>query len=311
MKCSYSATGRRNKKGSDLLDKILELLFTPVINDGAAWLGKMFNSLALLALYIENAMPTIFESDTLTGVTVDAEMVGNVVNIMSTAMSLLQKICLGVAVSLIVIKFLKKGFETYVLWTDGDPDSDPLLLITNFFKALAMAMVFPVLYGYFADITQAFSDKVKAACTVNSVFDVITVMGTGLFYIIGVLVALVLLLVLYLQFIKRGVEMFVLRLAIPIGCVGLLDSDHAMYKAMIQKLFQCAATIIVQVGLAQLALSIILAGHAIIGIAVVSAALSTPKFLQEFMVPSGGGVNTNTIYQVSRMYQMAKGVLTK
>jgi hypothetical protein len=105
--------------------------------------------------------------------------------------------------------------------------------------------------------------------------------------------------------------MFVLRLAYPIGCVGLIDSDKAMYKAMTQKLYQCCATIVVQVGLSQLALSVIIAGHPIIGIFIVSAALSTPKFLQEFMVPSGSGVNAGTIYQVSRMYQMAKGVLTK
>jgi hypothetical protein len=32
------------------------------------------------------------------------------------------------------LKFLKKGFETYVLWTEGDADADPLLLLTNFLK---------------------------------------------------------------------------------------------------------------------------------------------------------------------------------
>ena len=294
-----------------MLDKLLELLCAPVINDSAAWLGRMFNDLALLSLYIENSISVIFESDTVSAMSPNADLVNKAANIMSTAMSTLQKVCLGMAVSMIILKFFKKGFETYVLWTDGDPDADPLLLTTNFFKALAMAMSFPVLYGYLADITQAFSDKVKNACTVDSVFDVVTVMGSGLFYIIGLLVALILLLVLYLQFVKRGVEMFVLRLAIPIGCVGLLDSDHAMYKAMMQKLYQCAATIVVQVGLAQLALSVILAGHAIIGIAVVTAALSTPKFLQEFMVPSSSGINSATIYQVSRMFQMAKGVVKK
>lgn len=293
------------------MEKLLELLFAPAINDSAAWLGKMFNGLALHSLYIENSMPVIFESDTISSIITNAEMANKAVNIMSTAMVALQKVCLLIAVSLIVLKFLKKGFETYVLWMDGDPDADPLLLTTSFFKALAMAMSFPVLYGYLADITQAFSDKVKAACTVDIVYPSIILMGNGLFYLIGLLVAMILLVVLYLQFIKRGVEMFVLRLAIPIGCVGLLDSDHAMYKAMMQKLYQCAATIVVQVGLAQLSLSVILAGHGIIGIAIVTAAISTPKFLQEFMIPSSSGLNSANVYQVSRLVQMAKGVLRK
>nr|WP_242836692.1 conjugal transfer protein TrbL family protein [Clostridium sp. BNL1100] len=31
------------------------------------------------------------------------------------------------AVAMIILKFLKKGFEAYVLWTEGDADADPLL----------------------------------------------------------------------------------------------------------------------------------------------------------------------------------------
>jgi len=299
-------------KGCGLLDKLLELLFSPVINDGASWLGQMFKGLAIITLYIENSLPEMIKNDSLSGSS--QQVLENAANILSVAMSKLQVLCLGMAIAMIILKFLKKGFETYVLWTDGDPDADPLLLSTSFFKALAMAMAFPVLYGYLSDITQSFSESVRAVCGLASSYELLnpeSLLSAGLFNTFGVLVAIIMLIVLFLQFVKRGVEMFVLRLAFPIGCVGLIDSDRAMYKAMCQKLFQCCATIVVQVGLSQLSLSVIIAGHPIIGIAIVSAALSTPKFLQEFMVPSGGGVNANTIYQVSRMYQMAKGVLTK
>ena len=293
------------------MDKILEFLFTPIINDGAAWLGQMFKGLAMMTLFIENSLPTMVSNNAVPGSNPELQQVANILQV---AMSKLQILCLGMAVSMIVLKFLKKGFETYVLWTDGDPDTDPLLLTTNFFKALAMAMVFPVLYGYLADITQWMSDQVREVCGISSSYQLLdpaSLISTGLFNIISVLVAIIMLIVLYLQFGKRGIEMFVLRLAYAIGCVGLIDSDKAMYKAMTQKLYQCCATIVVQVGLSQLALSVIVSGHPIIGIFIVSAALSTPKFLQEFMVPSGSGVNANTIYQVSRMYQMAKGVLKK
>lgn len=293
------------------MDKILELLFTPIINDGASWLGQMFKGLAMITLFIENSLPEMITNDSLSGTNQELQQVANILQI---AMSRLQLLCLGMAVYMIILKFLKKGFETYVLWTDGDPDADPLLLTTNFFKALAIAMAFPVLYGYLADITQWMSEKVREVCGISSSYELLdpeSLIKTGLFNIIGVLVAIIMLIVLFLQFGKRGIEMFVLRLAFPIGCVGLLDSDRAMYKAMSQKLYQCCATIVVQVGLSQLALSVIIAGHPIIGIFIVSAALGTPKFLQEFMVPSGGGINTGTVYQVSRIYQMAKGVLTK
>ena len=276
----------------------MELMFTPIINDGATWLGQMFTGLAQITLNVEY---------TLWGTGANAD-------VMATALANIQKLCLEMAVAMILLKFIKKGFETYVLWTDGDADADPLLLTTSFFKALATAMAFPVLYGYLTDITTKFTEAVRIACGVPSEFafgDILSLIGTGLFNLIGLLVAVIMLIILLLQFIKRGVEMFVLRMAFPLGCVGLLDSDRAMFKAMSQKLFQCSATIVVQVALSQLALSIIIANNPIIGIAVIAAAMGTPKFLQEFMVPSTGGINSGTVYQVSRIYQMAKGVVKK
>jgi hypothetical protein len=94
------------------LDKLLELLLTPVINDSAAWLGQMFSGLAQITLNVEYTLwGTSYNND-----------------VMATALSRVQKLCLEMAVAMIILKFLKKGFETYVLWTDGDADADPLLL---------------------------------------------------------------------------------------------------------------------------------------------------------------------------------------
>lgn len=292
------------------MDKILELLFTPIINDSAAWLGKMFSGLAEITLHIENSLTVILDNDTVAKAN-SVKTVKEFANVLATGLSQIQNLCQGMAVAMIMLKFIKKGFETYVLWTDGDADADPLLLTTSFFKAMATAMAFPVLYGYLCNITTTFTEDVREALGVSSQFSIVSIVGAGLFNTIGLLVAVIMFMILYLQFLKRGVEMFVLRMAFPIGCVGLLDSDRAMFKAMSQKLFQCCATIVVQIGLSQLALSVILAGHPIIGIAVISAAMGTPKFLQEFMVPSTGGVNAGTIYQASRLYQMAKGVIKK
>ena len=48
---------------------------------------------------------------------------------------LIMPISYGVGISLIILKFLKKAFDIYVLWTDGDPDADPFLLLMNFVRA--------------------------------------------------------------------------------------------------------------------------------------------------------------------------------
>ena len=62
-------------------------------------------------------------------------------------------------VALIVLKFLKKGFDIYVGWDAGDPDADPLGLVTNFLKALIVAIGFPVLYNWLTYATEDIIDK--------------------------------------------------------------------------------------------------------------------------------------------------------
>ncbi len=57
-------------------------------------------------------------------------------------------VALGTGVSLIILKFLKKGFECYILWTDGDADSKPILILTRFAQAIIIAICFPILYTF-------------------------------------------------------------------------------------------------------------------------------------------------------------------
>ncbi len=66
--------------------------------------------------------------------------------------SVLLPISSSIGMSLIILKFLKKAFDIYGLWTDGDPDADPLLLLTNFIKAVAAALIFQWVYDIFIDV---------------------------------------------------------------------------------------------------------------------------------------------------------------
>ncbi len=74
--------------------------------------------------------------------------------------SLLMPITYGIGLSLIILKFLKKAFDIYVLWTDGDPDADPFLLLTNFIRAVGTALVFQWLYGIFVDVFEDITETI-------------------------------------------------------------------------------------------------------------------------------------------------------
>ena len=84
----------------------------------------------LFSVILSSMTPLVFEaSDQLIPIVFEVDK--TLGQYLSTASSTIYNI----GISLMILKFLKKGFEIYVMGTDGDPDMDPLQLVTNFIKA--------------------------------------------------------------------------------------------------------------------------------------------------------------------------------
>lgn len=219
------------------------------------------------------------------------------------------KIFVSFGISMIIVKFLKKGFDMYVLWTDGDADADPVLLVTNFVRAMVVALSFTFFYSILAEIITELTDKVLntigLSTDINTISLVENLAGKTLFPLIGILVFVVMYIVLYITFIKNGFQIFVLRLGAPLASVGLMDADKGVFGPYVQKFFQASLTILVQVSLTKLGLALILNGNLVWAIASCSFAITTPRFLQEFLISSGGGGGiTNNVYSSARLAQM-------
>lgn len=226
----------------------------------------------------------------------------------------------SIGITLIVVKFLKKGFDMYILWTDGDADADPLQLVINFVRAMVVALTFTFLYTWFAEIVlDIINDTLTAiglfenidSSQLNSWFVGITG-GAGqlvLSTIIGYVVFFIMYIILYIKLIGIGFEMLILRIGAPLACVGLMDADKGVFKTYAQKFFQVSITIMVQVTMMKLALSLLIAGHNIWGLAGVYFAITTPKFIREFLIFTSGGGITNNLYSSARLVEMAKRVI--
>ena len=104
------------------MEYILVLLIVALLNGAIAYIDGLMEGIVPLTLYAEQYMSTLAGVDLFEA---------------------LFDIVFGFGVSLIILKFLKKGFETYVLWSDGDADEEPIALLTNFSKAMAVAVCFP------------------------------------------------------------------------------------------------------------------------------------------------------------------------
>lgn len=276
------------------MEYILVLLIVALLNGAIAYIDTLLTEIVPLALYAEKYMSTLAGVDLFQS---------------------LFNIVFGFGVSLIVLKFLKKGFETYVLWSDGDADEEPLSLLTNFFKAMAVAVCFPTLYGWMAAIVEEMSDKLLEAIGAATAFDwagwVSGISSMGLVTAIFGLVFIIVYFILYFQFLMRGLEILILRVGIPLACVGLLDNDKGVFKAYLNKFFQSTLAVVIQIALSKLGVGLMMNMHVFWGVACMMLAVKTPKFLQDFLITTGGGGGgaiVNNVYHSVRLVQMAKNL---
>lgn len=278
------------------MEVILVLLIVAVLNGAVAFIDSMLADLVPMTLHADQYMM--------------AANGGNMVDV-------LFQILLGFGVSLIILKFLKKGFECYVMWTDGDPDSEPTQLIIRFVQAIAVAVSFPVMYGWLADITENLTNQLIMAIGASSNYDwqawVNGLSSAGLVTAIFGLIFVICYFILYFQFLMRGVEIMILRIGLPLACTGLLDNDKGIFKTYLTKFFQSTVAVVVQISLCKLGVGMMMnVGinlNVFWGIACLVLAIKTPRFLSEFMVPTSGGGMVNNIYHSVRLAGMAKNLM--
>lgn len=190
--------------------------------------------------------------------------------------------------------------------------------IMFFVRSIVVALSFEVLFNSVIEIAEMFGNQLLNALSLDLMLPdwgyVVEFCMTSLFSSLTGVIAIILFVVLYVQFLVRGVEILVLRLGFPLACVGLLESNSGIFQSYSQKMFKSVLTVIVQIILCKLGLALVFAGHWFYAIAVVMMALKTPSFLQEFMLTGNSGgmgaivMNTSKTIELSRQ---VKNIITK
>ena len=118
------------------------------------------------------------------------------------------------------------------MWTDGDPDVEPVGLVVRFMEAVAVAVCFPVLYGWMAEITEELIEQLLLAVGTATDYDwqawIEAVSSRGITTAIFGLIFVICYFMLYFQFLMRGLEILILRIGMPVACTGLLDNDKGV-----------------------------------------------------------------------------------
>jgi hypothetical protein len=272
------------------MEKILLLLVVALLNGALIYMDTLLKDILPISLYAEKYM-------TLTTGT----------NLLES----LYDILFGFGVAVMILKFLKKGFEIYVLWTDGDPDEEPLYLLTNFFRAMAVAICFPTIYTWIGQMVEELTNQLLVVIGQSTDYNwqvwVNSISSLGLVTALFGLVFVVCFFILYFQFLMRGLEMFILRVGIPLACAGLLDNDRGVFRAYTQKFVQSMLTVVIQIALAKLGVGLMLQSHVFWGLACMMLAIKTPRFLSDFLITSGGGGGVvNNVYHSVKLVGMAR-----
>lgn len=206
----------------------------------------------------------------------------------------LKTVITSFALCLIILKFLKKGFDIYILWTEGESDTPPLTFIMYFVRAIVILLSATILWDWVVEIIKGFGTSLLNAMSFQNTFTLTTAIANfasgGIFSAIIGLIAIILFFILYIQFIMRGLEIWILKIGFPIACVGLVQADGGAFKSYFEKILKSMITVVVQIVLCKLGLLLIASNQFIYMIAAIILALKTPKFLQDVMLVSGGGL---------------------
>lgn len=278
------------------MESILTGLISSIIGGADNVINSAFNGLIDMCFNAENYITSNFGSTVI-------------------SFSNLKALILSLSISLIVLKFLKKGFDMYILWTDGESDTPPLTYILYFIRAIVVAISFSILYDWVIDIAKSFGESILSAMNLGTEITLTTTIANiatgGLFTAIVALIAMILLFVLYIQFLMRSLEMFVLKLGFPLACVGLVNPDGGVFKSYSEKLIKSVLTVLVQIILCKIAIVLIFNVKLLFGIAAIIMAIKTPKFLQEFMLGGGTGGISNVIVTTSKTMELSSQIKRK
>ncbi|MDE6182222.1 MAG: hypothetical protein K2F59_03355 [Eubacteriales bacterium] len=278
------------------MTKIIEALLIDFFNDAFPLADILFAKLIDIVFWVEDHISdgSIFENTIINN------------SKSQVFFDKLFQVTTGFGIAFLIFRFLKKVFDTYIIGSDGDSTVSIENSLIGFCKALIIIFSFDWIYGVFVKISIEFiNDMLDAvgAVTVTSLAGILQqFLSLGIFMLLALLVFFICYLLIIFQFIKRGLEMLLLRLGIPLACSGLIDSDNGVFAPYIKLFIQNSVTVLIQLCMIKIGFGITANGNIFFGIGAMIMGLKTPQFIQQFMIGVGsGGINMMNINQTASM----------
>ena len=243
------------------------------ISGSEATLNALFSAMLNLVFFIERELMYI--------------PIGMSTRISAIDFNKMYQIVFNYATYLLVIVFIVKAIKTYFLMREGDNEQNPIGLVIGMFKAVIVVICFKEMYSIFVGIVESFLNSIIGVMPIDQVnlAEALSsnIMG-GIFTAVACLVLLICWLLMICQFIMKGIELLVMRIAIPFDTIGLLNSDNGVFPDYIRSFLMTAFTVVIQLALVNLSIRILLIGKLVYGIAIAVVAVNTPMIMGKYMI---------------------------
>lgn len=210
------------------------------------------------------------------------------------------------AISLVGILAVKQLFSIYILTTDGDPDMDPLDILTRVCVSIAVIVCGNDLLNYGIKMAGVMAKDALGQITIKKTIadtftQIITVLvGSNtpqmIVYLILLLISLISLIIFVLKAAKRGAELMLISILLPIMACDLITTSkerwNSFFTVIMTTIFgyiiQLVCFTIFEVLFAKIGTSLN-PKYMIASAAWILLVLSAPKWLDKFAYTSGIG----------------------
>lgn len=263
-----------------MADMLVELIES-FISGSESTINSLFNSMLNLVFYIERELMYVEE--------------GTTNSIYSVDFNEIYKLIFNYAIYILVIVFIVKAIKIYLLMKDGDSEQNPIQLVIGMMQAIIIMICFKEIYQIGVGIVEELLNSIIGIINVeqlNLAEALSNQIQGGIFTATACIVLLICWILLLCQFIMKGIELLVMRIAIPFATIGLLSSDNGAFPEYIRSFLMTAFTLIIQMSLVNLSVISLISSKLIYGIAIAVISVNTPMMLNKYIIrPSGSPIN--------------------
>ena len=223
----------------------------------------------------------------------------NSISVFKNVFEKIYSLSTSIAMSLLILMTLFKGFNTYILWKDGNPEENPIEIIVRYLFAIAMILCFKEIYNIFGNIVEEILNKIQELMAVSTRSDesfFTNLFNSSLgwaFIIIFIIIYIVQLAKAMITTLSKGIELFILRLGFPLACVNAVSTQASTFHSYTSSFVKAFFSVIVMKLLVSLSVTIIFNNPNPFGLAWSIASLVMVNkgsgLINQFIVPVQGG----------------------